>query len=75
MTRSESKQAMLSELGATPVVADALRPDQVGEAVARATPDVIVHQLTAIGALVRQARTSVAKECRRPGLVRTLRGH
>src|SRR5215208_4909653 len=48
MTRSESKRAMLDELGAVPVVADALDPDQVAEAVARAKPDVIVHQLTAI---------------------------
>ena len=48
MTRSESKQAMLHELGAVPVVADALDPDQVAEAVGRARPDVIVHQLTAI---------------------------
>src|SRR5215470_5746846 len=48
MTRSESKQAMLCELGAVPAVADALDPDQVAEAVARARPDVIVHQLTAI---------------------------
>lgn len=51
MTRSESKQAMLDELGAVPVVADALDPDQVAQAVGRAKPDVIVHQLTAIGAL------------------------
>ena len=51
MTRSESRQAMLSELGAVPVVADALDPDQVAEAVARARPEVIVHQLTAIGAV------------------------
>jgi nucleoside-diphosphate-sugar epimerase len=51
MTRSESRQAMLSELGAVPVVADALDPDQVAEAVGRARPDVIVHELTAIGAL------------------------
>jgi nucleoside-diphosphate-sugar epimerase len=51
MTRSESKQGMLSELGAAPVVADALDPDQVAEAVARARPDVIVHQLTAIGSV------------------------
>jgi nucleoside-diphosphate-sugar epimerase len=29
MTRSESKQAMIGELGAVPVVADALDPDQV----------------------------------------------
>ena len=48
MTRSESKQAMLVELGAVPVVADALDPDHVAEAVAGARPDVIVHQLTAI---------------------------
>lgn len=49
MTRSESKQAMLDELGAVPVVADALDPDQVAEAVGRARPEVIVHQLTALG--------------------------
>jgi len=48
MTRSGSKQAMLRELGAEPVVADALDPDQVAEAVGRAQPDVIVHQLTSI---------------------------
>jgi len=51
MTRRESKQAMLYELGAVPVVADALDPDQVAEAVGRARPDVIVHQLTAIGSV------------------------
>jgi nucleoside-diphosphate-sugar epimerase len=51
MTRSESKQAMLDELGAVPVVADALDPDQVAEAVGKANPEVIVHQLTAIGEL------------------------
>jgi nucleoside-diphosphate-sugar epimerase len=51
MTRSESKQPMLYELGAVPVVADALDPDQVAQAVARARPDVIVHQLTAIDAI------------------------
>jgi nucleoside-diphosphate-sugar epimerase len=50
MTRSEGKQALLSEMGAVPVVADALDPDQVAEAVATARPDVIVHQLTAIPA-------------------------
>jgi nucleoside-diphosphate-sugar epimerase len=49
MTRTESKQGMLRELGAVPVVADALDPDQVAAAVARARPDVIVHQLTALG--------------------------
>jgi nucleoside-diphosphate-sugar epimerase len=51
MTRSESKQAMLSAAGAVPVVADALDAGQVAEAVTRAKPDVIVHELTAIGPL------------------------
>jgi nucleoside-diphosphate-sugar epimerase len=48
-TRSESKQAALWDLGATPVVVDALDPDQVAEAVAKAQPDAIVHELTSIG--------------------------
>lgn len=49
MTRTDSKQAMLRQLGATPVVADALDAEQVAAAVAAAEPDVVVHQLTAIG--------------------------
>jgi nucleoside-diphosphate-sugar epimerase len=53
MTHSESKQALLSELGALPVLADALDPDQVAEAVGRARPDVIVHQLTALSGVER----------------------
>lgn len=48
MTRSESKKALLDELGAVPVVADALDRDQVAEVVGTARPDVIVHELTAI---------------------------
>jgi nucleoside-diphosphate-sugar epimerase len=51
MTRSESKQPLLQELGAVPVIADALDPDQVADAVATSRPEVIVHELTAIGAL------------------------
>jgi nucleoside-diphosphate-sugar epimerase len=51
MTRSESKRAMLEELGVVPVVADALDPYQVAEAVGRARPDVIVHQATAFGSI------------------------
>jgi nucleoside-diphosphate-sugar epimerase len=51
MTHSEAKQAMLGELGAVPVVADALDPEHVAEAVARAKPEVIVHQLTVIGSV------------------------
>ena len=51
MTRSASNKAMLEELGAVPVVADALDRQRVAEAVGAAGPDVIVHQLTAIGAV------------------------
>lgn len=48
MTRSEAKQQLVRELGGRPVVADALDPESVADVVARAEPDVIVHQLTAI---------------------------
>lgn len=51
MTHSASKQAMLEALGAVPVVADALDPDQVAEAVGKAGPEVIVHELTSIGSI------------------------
>jgi nucleoside-diphosphate-sugar epimerase len=47
-TRSPSKQAVLGDLGATPVVADALDADAVSRVVAKAQPDVIVHELTAL---------------------------
>jgi nucleoside-diphosphate-sugar epimerase len=46
MTRSRAE--LVRELGATPVVADALDPDAVAQAVAAAEPEVIVHQLTAL---------------------------
>jgi nucleoside-diphosphate-sugar epimerase len=48
MTRSASKPELVRSLGARPVVADALDPDQVAEAVASAEPEVIVHELTAL---------------------------
>lgn len=47
-TRSESKRALIEELGGTAVVVDALDADQVGDAVAKAEPDAIIHELTAI---------------------------
>jgi nucleoside-diphosphate-sugar epimerase len=50
-TRSESKRAALSELGAAPVVVDGLDAEQVAVAVGEARPDVIIHQLTAISSL------------------------
>ena len=49
MTRSAGKRQVLRDMGAGPVVADALDADQVAEAVAMVQPDVIVHELTAIG--------------------------
>ncbi len=48
MTRSQAKRDALRELGARPVVADALDAHAVGRAVAEAAPEVIVHQLTAL---------------------------
>jgi 2-alkyl-3-oxoalkanoate reductase len=48
MTRSTSKQELVRSLGARPVVADALDPDAVAQAVASAEPEVIVHELTAL---------------------------
>jgi len=48
MTHSAEKQDLVRSLGARPVVADALDPDQVAQAVAEAEPDVIVHQMTAL---------------------------
>ncbi len=48
MTRSESKQQLIRDLGGRPVVGDALDPESVARAVATAEPEAIVHQLTAI---------------------------
>ncbi|MGW1255170.1 NAD-dependent epimerase/dehydratase family protein [Streptomyces sp. NPDC002513] len=47
-TRSAAKTGELRALGAEPVVMDALDPDSVADAVAKAEPEVIVHQLTAL---------------------------
>jgi nucleoside-diphosphate-sugar epimerase len=47
-TRSESKAARLAALGAQPAVMDGLDAMAVGEAVARAEPDVVIHQMTAL---------------------------
>ena len=49
MTRTPAKAAALRELGAEPVVADALDREAVMAAVRAARPEVVVHQLTAIG--------------------------
>src|SRR5690348_13774561 len=47
-TTSAAKLGQLEQLGAEAVVMDGLDAAAVGEAVAKAQPDVIVHQMTAI---------------------------
>lgn len=47
-TRSAAKTGALRALGAEPVIVDALDPDSVGDVVAKAEPEVVVHQLTAL---------------------------
>jgi nucleoside-diphosphate-sugar epimerase len=49
-TRKPASTAALRTAGATPVMLDGLDAVAVGEAVAKAEPDVIVHQMTAIPA-------------------------
>jgi nucleoside-diphosphate-sugar epimerase len=61
-TRSAAKTGALRALGAEPVIVDALEPDSVADAVAKAEPEVIVHQLTALSGPVnfRNAKRAVA---------------
>jgi 2-alkyl-3-oxoalkanoate reductase len=47
-TRTAAKRDLIWNLGAEPVVVDALDASAVGEAVAKAEPDAILHQLTAL---------------------------
>ena len=51
-TRNPGKAATLRELGAEPVVVDGLDAAAVGEAVARAEPDAVIHQMTALAGVV-----------------------
>lgn len=46
LTRTLAKTALLRELGAEPVVADALDQSAIHAAIGAARPDVIVHELT-----------------------------
>ena len=50
-TRSPAKAGLLMSLGAEPAVADGLDRGAVHEAVARARPDVIIHQMTGLSGL------------------------
>jgi nucleoside-diphosphate-sugar epimerase len=47
-TRSAGKADQLRALGATPVVVDGLAAAAVGEAVAQAKPEAIIHQMTGL---------------------------
>ncbi|WP_129665525.1 NAD-dependent epimerase/dehydratase family protein [Phytoactinopolyspora endophytica] len=47
-TRAGAKADALRALGAEPAFVDALDPDSVADGVAKAEPEVIVHQLTAL---------------------------
>jgi nucleoside-diphosphate-sugar epimerase len=48
ISRGAARSAEISALGATPLLADALDPEQVAQAVAEAEPEAIVHELTAL---------------------------
>src|SRR3954453_13390107 len=48
MTRTASRAGAIRSVGADPVVADAFDAEAVATAVARAAPDVVVHEMTAI---------------------------
>jgi nucleoside-diphosphate-sugar epimerase len=50
-TRSPEKLELLRRLGAEPVLMDGLDALEVGKAVARAGPDAIVHQMTALAGM------------------------
>ena len=52
MTRSENKAGAIRSAGAEPVIADALDGAAVQAAVMRARPEAIVHELTAIPAML-----------------------
>src|SRR2546423_15131658 len=47
-TRSQANAGLIWDLGARPVVLDALDRDAVGAAVAEAEPDATVHELTSL---------------------------
>src|SRR5204862_2440029 len=48
-TRRPDGQGRLRAMGAEPVLMDGLDPAAVGEAVARARPEIVIHQMTALG--------------------------
>ena len=69
MTRTAAKQDLVRELGARPVVADALDPEAVAQAVAAGEPEVVIHELTAID--VSSFRRSIDKMFAQTNRLRT----
>ncbi|CAL9338038.1 NAD-dependent epimerase/dehydratase family protein [Streptomyces sp. enrichment culture] len=55
-TRSAARADALRALGAEPAVVDALDPESVADAMAKAEPEVVVHQLTALSGPVNMRR-------------------
>lgn len=55
-TRSPGKVNQLRALGAEPVVLDGLDAAAVGQAIARAEPEAIVHQMTALAGVSQNLR-------------------
>ena len=50
MTRSPDRAASLAAIGALPVIGDVYDVARLGELVASAEPEIVIHQLTAFGA-------------------------
>lgn len=48
MTRSEKGEALLAQLGATPVRCDVFDAQQLQKVMVEAQPEVVIHQLTSI---------------------------
>lgn len=69
MTRSAAKADAVRALGAEAAVADALDPAAVREAVGRAQPEVVIHQLTAIPTAVNPRK--LAEDFARTNRLRT----
>jgi nucleoside-diphosphate-sugar epimerase len=62
LTRTAAKGRALIALGAEPAVADAYDADALAEAVARATPDAVIHQLTDLGNADSSANARLRRE-------------
>jgi uncharacterized protein YbjT (DUF2867 family) len=65
MTRNASKQAMLLELGATPVIADALDPDQVTQLTAIGISRRVIHTQSPSRSSAKRNATTIIDGLRR----------